>query len=73
MNAVARAQLTFQMLNLLQTNQRKAFSNGLISDSFQRKLDVRQGEYLSPFLFAMYVNDMEDASTFRAQVFINRD
>ena len=65
MNAVARAQLTFQMLNLLQTNQRKAFSNGLISDSVQCKLDVRQGEYLSPFLFAMYVNDMEDALNFQ--------
>ena len=37
----------------------KVFVNGECSESFDCKLGVRQGECLSPFLFAMYVNDME--------------
>ena len=37
------------------------FVNGQTSASFEYKLGVRQGECLSPFLFAMYVNDMEEA------------
>ena len=36
------------------------FINGEKSDSFECKLGVRQGESLSPFLFAMYINDMEE-------------
>ena len=39
----------------------KVFVNGQTSASFEYKLGVRQGECLSPFLFAMYVNDMEEA------------
>ena len=31
-----------------------------ISSSFECSLGVRQGECLSPFLFAMYLNDLED-------------
>ena len=31
-----------------------------ITDSFECTLGVRQGENLSPFLFSMYVNDLED-------------
>ena len=31
-----------------------------ITDSFECTLGVRQGESLSPFLFSMYVNDLED-------------
>ena len=30
------------------------------TDSFDCALGVRQGESLSPFLFSMYVNDLED-------------
>ena len=35
------------------------FINGEKSNSFECKLGVRQGESLSPFLFSMYINDME--------------
>ena len=31
-----------------------------LSNSFECKLGVRQGECLSPFLFSMFVNDLED-------------
>ena len=35
------------------------FIKGEKSESFNCKLGVRQGECLSPFLFAVYINDME--------------
>ena len=35
------------------------FSNGIKSSPFYSSLGVRQGECLSPFLFAIYVNDLE--------------
>ena len=35
-------------------------SHNAISDSFNILQGVRQGENLSPFLFALYVNDLED-------------
>ena len=41
----------------------KVFVNGECSENFDCKLRVRQGECLSPFLFAMYVNDMEQNLT----------
>ena len=37
----------------------KVYSNSQVSESFPCKLGVRQGECLSPFLFAVYVNDLE--------------
>ena len=37
----------------------KIFINGQTSQAFEYRLGVRQGECLSPFLFTMYVNDME--------------
>ena len=33
--------------------------NNGVSNGFECHLGVRQGECLSPFLFAMYVNDIE--------------
>ena len=41
------------------------FSNGITSDPFHCKLGVRQGECLFPFLFAMYVNDLENSLNFQ--------
>ena len=38
----------------------KVFIDGDKSESFNCKLGVRQGECLSPFLFAIYVNDLEE-------------
>ena len=37
----------------------KVFNNNEKSEPFTCTLGVRQGECLSPFLFSMYVNDLE--------------
>ena len=34
--------------------------NNVVSEGFESNLDVRQGECLSPFLFAIYLNDLEE-------------
>ncbi|MCU7800988.1 MAG: hypothetical protein KZQ70_12815 [gamma proteobacterium symbiont of Lucinoma myriamae] len=34
--------------------------NHIISEGFECNLGVRQGECLSPFLFSMYLNDLEE-------------
>ena len=33
--------------------------NDSLSNPFDRNIGVRRGECLSPFLFAMYINDLE--------------
>ena len=38
----------------------RVFLDGQMSQSFECTLGVRQGECLSPFLFAIYINDLED-------------
>ena len=43
----------------------KVFNNGIISDPLYCKLGVRQGEYLSSFLFAMYAHDLENSLNFQ--------
>jgi hypothetical protein len=50
----------------------KVFMNGAKSEAFRVNLGVRQGECLSPFLFAMYVNDLEkDIEVAAAGITIN--
>ena len=34
--------------------------NGMSSEFFNCNIGVRQGENLSPFLFSLYINDLED-------------
>ena len=45
------------MYNCVKT---KVFSNGVMSDPFYCSLGVRQGKCLSPFLFSLYINDLEE-------------
>ena len=45
------------MYNCVQT---KVFSNGVMSDPFYCSLGVRQRDCFSPFLFSLYINDLED-------------
>ena len=47
------------IMSMYQCIRTRIYVNGDKSDYFDCKLGVRQGECLSPFLFALYVNDME--------------
>ena len=46
--------------SMYQNVKSKVKYDNSISSSFECSLGVRQGECLSPFLFAMYLNDLED-------------
>ena len=52
-----------RMLDLVKsiynTVKSRVKNNNTLSESFSCDIGVRQGECLSPFLFAMYVNDLE--------------
>ena len=45
--------------NMYQGIKAKIKVNGALSDSFPCQIGVRQGENLSPFLFSIYLNDLE--------------
>ena len=49
--------IIMSMYNSVKT---RVFVNGVKSDMYECKLGVRQGECVSPFLFAMYINDLEE-------------
>ena len=46
--------------SMYQNVKSKVKLNNSLSDGFECNLGVRQGECLSPFLFAMYLNDLEE-------------
>ena len=46
--------------SMYQNVKSKVKLNNSLSDGFECNLCVRQGECLSPFLFAMYLNDLEE-------------
>ena len=45
--------------HLYENIKTRVFCDGVKSEPFHCQLGVRQGECLSPFLFAMYINDLE--------------
>ena len=46
--------------NMYQNIRSQVLQNGNLSRVFESEVGVRQGENLSPLLFALYVNDLED-------------
>ena len=55
-----RGQILKVIKSMYKNTKSRVKSNNELSDEFTCCLGVRQGECLSPFLFAIYVNDMED-------------
>ena len=50
----------FNILHSMYENiKTRVFFDGMKSEPFYCQLGVRQGECLSPFLFSMYINDLE--------------
>ena len=61
---MTKANISTKIINLIRNMysniKTKIFNNNEFSNSFISHSGVRQGENLSPFLFALYVNDLED-------------
>ena len=55
-----RGQVLKVIKSMYESIKSRVNSNNEFSDDFTCYLGVRQGECLSPFLFAMYVTDIED-------------
>ena len=52
----------FNVITFYNSMKSLAFLNGIYSKPFSCTEGVRQGESLSPFLLAIYLNDFEDFS-----------
>ena len=46
--------------NMYKGIQSKVMANGTYSEWFECTVGVRQGENFSPFLFSLYLNDLEE-------------
>ena len=55
-----RGKILNVIMSMYASIRNKVLHNGEVSESYTCNLGVRQGECLSPFLFAIYVNDMEE-------------
>ena len=54
-----RGRMLDMIKSMYETVKSKVKSNNTLSEAFSCNIGVHQGECLSPFLFAMYVNDLE--------------
>ena len=54
-----RADVRYVIKSIYTSVKSRVKTNNTLSESFSCSIGVRQGECLSPFLFAMYVNDLE--------------
>jgi len=54
-----RGNILYVMKSMYNSIKSKVKYSNTLSDSFECMLGVRQGECLSPFLFSMYLNDLE--------------
>ena len=52
--------LVFRVIKNMYTNIKSCVSLNKLSDFFISNMGVRQGENLSPFLFSIFMNDLED-------------